>query len=518
MLVQEYSHDHWVNIHDMLHVMPLSWHPYTDTDIVLDSSSDTKGFFFIWGSERSGYLHPYLLYCMGDDFNDLQSATTCGYTVGAGARQYYAGIYTAPALNQHAASRFQLPPMPHPPVTGGGEWVVDSILAVDDHLGGISWDIYFTASMDGPTSKHLYRTQLTSTTHTIERITPNPPGPVQAGWIASGGWHDVVAVDVKTNTYVDVCSSAGCPPVTTLRKLDTAGLADSGILAVLLDPMIGNQRYRDIKSSMTTPVFDKFIGPDVVTVFQESSIQLNSVEHRQLPYASRELYCSAYIPDITVHGPGPYPIVVAVYGGPHVQMVLDKWMPDMRSQKLCQDGYLVVKCDNRGSSRRGISFEGALYRNMGCIEVADQCAVVNHFTARGLADPSLGVGVFGWSYGGYLSAMCLVRAPHVFTCAVAGAPVTSWDGYDTHYTERYMDTPQQNPEGYERSSVMSYVRESESKRNRVSKLMLVHGLIDENVHFRHTARLINKLLECRNRLDDLIYGKLCNFIYSIYNI
>jgi dipeptidyl-peptidase-4 len=167
----------------------------------------------------------------------------------------------------------------------------------------------------------------------------------------------------------------------------------------------------------------------------------------------------------------------------------------MRCQLLAQRGFVVVKCDNRGSFRRGLAFEGAIKGNMGDVEVLDQVAAVrflarqqafgigkspfegagtgvgssltSHSQGR-LLDPAR-VGIFGWSYGGYMSAMSLCRQPYTadcggyaggypFKCAVSGAPVTSWDGYDTHYTERYMGTPQSNPEGYRRSSVMTHVQ------------------------------------------------------------
>jgi dipeptidyl-peptidase-4 len=117
---------------------------------------------------------------------------------------------------------------------------------------------------------------------------------------------------------------------------------------------------------------------------------------------------------------------------------------------------------------------------------------------RGIADPSR-VGIYGWSYGGYLSAMCLCRAPDIFHVAIAGAPVTSWDGYDTHYTERYMGLPAENANGYRESAVFDHVP------NMSGKLMIVHGLIDENVHFRHTARLINRLIACGKDYDLLIF-------------
>ena len=214
-----------------------------------------------------------------------------------------------------------------------------------------------------------------------------------------------------------------------------------------------------------------------------------------------ELHAAIYAPDASVHGPGPYPTAVSCYGGPHVQFVADKWSTvsaDLRAQKLRSEGFLVVKCDNRGSARRGQPFEAAIKGNLGDLEVADQVSAVDYVVARGLADKDR-VGIYGWSYGGYLSAMCLARAPKTFRCAVAGAPVTSWDGYDTHYTERYMaGGPAENPKGYASSSVMTHAAQIEGA------LLLVHGLIDENVHFRHTARLIQALVD-----EGKAYDLLC---------
>jgi dipeptidyl-peptidase-4 len=109
------------------------------------------------------------------------------------------------------------------------------------------------------------------------------------------------------------------------------------------------------------------------------------------------------------------------------------------------------------------------------------------------------VGIYGWSYGGYLAAMALAKAPDTFRAAVAGAPVSSWDGYDTHYTERYMGTPQTNAEGYRSSSVLEHVGAIRGR------LMLVHGLIDENVHFRHTARLVDALIAARKDYQLLLF-------------
>jgi dipeptidyl-peptidase-4 len=200
-------------------------------------------------------------------------------------------------------------------------------------------------------------------------------------------------------------------------------------------------------------------------------------------------------------GPGPYPTIVQVYGGPHVQAVSNSWSLTiaMRAQYLRSQGYLIFLLDNRGSARRGLAFEGAIKHNMGHVEVDDQVDGVRWLVAQeGLADAER-VGIYGWSYGGYMAALSLARAPETFKVAVAGAPVTHLDGYDTHYTERYMGTPQSNPQGYTASSVISYVDTI------TGKLMLIHGLIDENVHFRHTARLINALIKARKPYDLFLF-------------
>jgi dipeptidyl-peptidase-4 len=181
-------------------------------------------------------------------------------------------------------------------------------------------------------------------------------------------------------------------------------------------------------------------------------------------------------------------------------MVTNSWRPtiSLRAQHLRELGYLVFALDNRGSARRGVQFETALNRRMGQVEVNDQVDGVRWLVERGLTDPAR-VGIYGWSYGGYMAAMCLARAPETFRVAVAGAPVTHWDGYDTHYTERYMGTPTNNPDGYRESSVMAHVS------GIAGKLLLVHGMIDENVHFRHTARLINALTRARKPYDLLVF-------------
>lgn len=196
---------------------------------------------------------------------------------------------------------------------------------------------------------------------------------------------------------------------------------------------------------------------------------------------------------------GGWPLVVSVYGGPRAQRVYNGWAmtADLQAQFLAQEGFMVLKCDGRGSYHQGIAFEAPLYRHFGTVELEDQVHAVTWLTSREPIDKGR-VGVFGWSYGGYLTLMAMMKAPHVFRVGVAGAPVTDFRWYDTAYTERYMGTVWSNREGYDQASVFSYISGFEGK------LLLIHGMIDENVHFRHTARLIEDLIEAGKDFDVVV--------------
>jgi dipeptidyl-peptidase-4 len=218
-----------------------------------------------------------------------------------------------------------------------------------------------------------------------------------------------------------VVSSLDQPPRVTLRSLD-----DDSELAVIYeadDPRIDELRL--------TP-------PELVTVRNRSGDVLHGLLYR---------------PDTARFGPGPYPTLVDVYGGPHVQRATNAWSKNstanMRAQYLRSLGFLVFVLDSRGSAGRGLRFEAAVRWDMGNAEVQDQVDGVRWLVEQGLADRNR-VGVYGWSYGGYMALMCLARAPETFHAAVSGAPVTAWDGYDTHYTEHYMGMPQENEDGYRR--------------------------------------------------------------------
>jgi dipeptidyl-peptidase-4 len=190
-------------------------------------------------------------------------------------------------------------------------------------------------------------------------------------------------------------------------------------------------------------------------------------------------------------------VLIDVYGGPGVQRVTNAW-GNLFHQYLVQHGYVVFMLDNRGTGMRGTRFETTLGMRMGGVEVQDQLAGVAFLRTLPFVDAQR-VGIFGWSYGGYMTLMCLMQAPEVFAAGVAGAPVTDWALYDTHYTERYLSTPQLNPEGYAASNVLTYAE----RLNR--PLLLVHGMADDNVLFAHSTALMKKLQDLQKPFDLMTY-------------
>ena len=331
-----------------------------------------------------------------------------------------------------------------------GEWAVDELEAVDEERGLV----YFTGAMDDSTERHLYCVPFDG--GISQRLTAEP------------GFHDVI-VSRRMSLFTDSFSSLDRPPAVVLKTLPETDLAR---------PIYTRADPRVAELDLDPPVIARIRGAD--------GTELNAMTFRA--------------PDAGVDGPPP--LAVYVYGGPSLQLVQNNWQSTvmLRAQALTRLGCTVLVVDNRGTARRGLVFEAPLHLMAGHVELDDQIAGVRWAVEQGLADPER-VGIYGWSYGGYMSLMALARAPDVFKAAVAGAPVTHDDGYDTHYTEHYMSTPADNPDGYERSSVLAHAH------NIRGKLMLVHGGIDENVHFRHTARLINRLIGHRIPYTLLLFPK-----------
>ncbi|MDA9316158.1 S9 family peptidase, partial [Pseudomonadales bacterium] len=176
---------------------------------------------------------------------------------------------------------------------------------------------------------------------------------------------------------------------------------------------------------------------------------------------------------------------VTVYGGPGVQRVTNEWIPPWHHY-MASRGYALLQLDNRGSSNRGKAFEDPIFGRLGEVEVSDQLAGVNYATSLPWIDARR-VGVFGHSYGGYMTLMLMMKAPQTFIAGVSVAPVTDWRLYDTHYTERYLGLPSQNPDGYLSSSVFPYVQ------NLRGKLLVIHGMADDNVLFTNSTKLYQAL-------------------------
>lgn len=327
-----------------------------------------------------------------------------------------------------------------------GDWAVTRIVGLDEPRRLV----YFEGTRESVMERHLYRVGLSG--GDIEKLTSEP------------GWHGaVVARDGER--FLDVFNSAERAPVLTLR-----GCHDES--GTVLFANEGNSA-KELGLQVAEPV-----------TFTAST--------------GETLYGALLMPPR--RGTEPPPLVVSVYGGPHAQRVADEWSltVDLRAQYLAREGFAVLRVDNRGSANRGLAFEGHLHLKMGTVEVHDQAAAVRDLAERGVIDGNR-VGMYGWSYGGYMTIMSMLLEPELFKVGVVGAPVADWDGYDTGYTERYMSTPALNPSGYEQGSALTHAGKLEGK------LLLVHGGVDENVHFRHTARFITALVREGKDYDLLLF-------------
>lgn len=192
-----------------------------------------------------------------------------------------------------------------------------------------------------------------------------------------------------------------------------------------------------------------------------------------------------------------YPVILAVYGGPHAQMVTRPGRGGVFNQWIADQGYIVVAIDGRGTPNRGRDWERAIRGNFIDRPLADQVAALQVLGERYDEMDLERVGVYGWSFGGYFSAMATMRHPEIFDVGVAGAPVTDWQDYDTHYTERYIGLPTEDPEAYRVSNVLTYADQLEKP------LLIIHGTADDNVYFVHALKMSDALLRAGKEHDFL---------------
>lgn len=482
MILHREESDIWINLHHMFKLLPRAIHPHECIESENDSDNEHSdlpegSFSYVFVSERTGFNHLYLYtFIPGDISATLIRAISAGDWIVESIMGvdmdndyiYFTGTHKSP-LEKHLYAL----PIVNPSVWNG------VIADENDGMTGVRRSLRNVMSSLGGGSKRRMKAY-SSFIHPRPVSSASPPNPLRL--TSETGMHSVT-MDASCRIFVDTCSDIDRPTTTKIYSIPLRG------------PSIDNVRSVATDLKLRSVVYD-------ATKDYDSSLSLNPPELLSFPTSdgTETLHAALYQPNPRLHGPGPYPLICAVYGGPHVQRVTRSWCmcADMRVQRLCSMGFAVVKCDNRGSSRRGLQFEGAIKKHLGRVEVLDQVTAVRYLVSKQIADP-LRVGIHGWSYGGYLAAMCLCRAPDVFTVGIAGAPVTSWDGYDTHYTERYMGLPSENYGGYDESAVFEHIP------NMRGKLLLIHGLIDENVHFRHTARLINHLVAAGKDYDLLIF-------------
>lgn len=320
-----------------------------------------------------------------------------------------------------------------------GQWSITSVAHLDPEAGFA----YFHAHADGAEEQHLYRVGLDEAAPVTrpERLTGQP------------GWHTATFCD-DGSRWVDAWSD-----------LEHA-------------PTLGLHERRDA-------------GPGRVLVpspLSATGMQLDPPELLELTAADgvTPLHAAVYRPSLA-HAEPP-PCVVWVYAGPHQQYVKREWSTTVHSlrQYLARAGVAVLVVDSRGSKDRGLAFESAIRYALGNAEVEDQAAAVRQLIERGEIDGAR-VAITGGSYGGFMTLRAMALEPELFRVGVAVAPVTSWDGYDTAYTERYLGTPVGEPDAYRASSALEVA-------DRIAgRILVIHGAIDENVHLRHSMRLVATL-------------------------
>ncbi|MBI0475054.1 S9 family peptidase [Sphingomonas sp. MA1305] len=313
-----------------------------------------------------------------------------------------------------------------------GPWVVTGLVGVDERAGRL----YFMANKDDVLEQHLYAVDL-ARPKIVTRLT-------------EAGWTHAATMDAAASRFIVRRSNPAQP--TQVYLADTSGTRVAWINENAIRP---GHPYHPFVASHRPTQFGTIRAAD------------GSVLHWEMITPPLE--------------PGKrYPVFFQHYGGPGSQTVTRGWQGAL-PQWLVDQGYIFFQIDNRGSPNRGRAFENQIYHAIGTVEVADQKAGADYLKTLPFVDPAR-IATYGWSYGGYLSLKMLEKTPGVYAAAVAGAPVTDWQLYDTHYTERYLGDPAKDPQGYAESAAVtdaSKIREP---------LLLIHGMADDNVFFDNSTR------------------------------
>lgn len=334
-----------------------------------------------------------------------------------------------------------------------GEWGVDNILAVDEQAG----KVYIASNKDAVIDKQTYVLNLDGS---------NANKPVRL--TKQDGWHeDVFARNGKI--FVDTFSDPNTPPQVSIRR------ADGSMVEWLEHNELNAQHpYANYAKDHLPTEYGSIKAHDGQTLYY------SMIKPANFDAAKR------------------YPVFLFTYGGPHSQRVTRQW-GNLFNQYMAQQGFVVFVLDNRGSSRRERAFTDVIYGNLGAHEVEDQLTGIDWLAQQSFVDPKR-VGVFGWSYGGFMTLRLLEAGSDKIAMGVSVAPVTDWALYDTHYTEQFVGaTPQSDPAAYERSGVFAHLDGLKSP------LLLVHGMADDNVLFTNSTRLIDALVNRNVRFELMTY-------------
>jgi len=334
-----------------------------------------------------------------------------------------------------------------------GEWGVDNILAVDEGAG----KVYIASNKDAVIDKQAYALNLDGS---------NATKPVRL--TKGDGWHeDVFARNGKI--FVDTFSDPNTPPQVSIRRADGT--------------MVDWLEHNELNAQHP---YAKYVPDHLKT------------EYGSIPAHDGQTLYYSMIKPANFDPAKRYPVFLFTYGGPHSQRVTRQW-GNLFNQYMAQQGFVVFVLDNRGSSRRERAFTDVIYGNLGAHEVEDQLTGIDWLAKQSFVDPQR-VGVFGWSYGGFMTLRLLEAGSSKIAMGVSVAPVTDWSLYDTHYTEQFIGaTPQSDPAAYERSGVFAHLDGLKSP------LLLVHGMADDNVLFTNSTRLIDALVNRNVRFELMTY-------------
>jgi dipeptidyl-peptidase-4 len=335
------------------------------------------------------------------------------------------------------------------------------------------------------------------------------------GQVTKGGdWlvTDVLGFDAKAKVvYIMATGNFGMdrlPMAFDLKTMVGTPLAtESGVHSCILSP--GGTHFIDVFSSVDVPNRTTIRDTKKGTVVQEllnapNPLQEYAVSKPKLfqikaADGTTDINCRLIQP-VNFNEDDVYPVLIYVYNGPGVQMLTNSWMAgaNLWMQHLAQKGYYVFTVDGRGSANRGKAFEQALFRDLGTAETADQLKGVEYLKTLPNVNKNRLV-VHGWSYGGFMTCNMMLRAPGTFRAGVAGGPVIDWSMYEVMYTERYMDTPQTNAAGYDKSTVTKYLKDLKGK------LMLIHGTNDDVVVWQHSLFFLEKAINEGVQVDYFVY-------------